>query len=94
MPPLVTSPNTVKPPFCTSRLALLLPMLMNHWLVALLTLPGSFAIAIVPRTLESRGSLATADLSAILPSGRLPGNVYPPPCTTKPLTERCITTLV
>ena len=63
MPPLTTSPNTVNPPFCTSRFALLFARLMYHWLVALLTLPESFAIAIVPRRFDSSGSLVMAAFS-------------------------------
>src|SRR6185369_12017396 len=50
IPGAVTRANTVKPPFCASRFAELLPMLMNHWLVALLGSPPSLAMATVPRT--------------------------------------------
>ena len=59
MPLPATRPKTVKPPFCVSSEAeppLLSARLMNHWLVALLGLPPTFAIAIVPRRLEMTGS--------------------------------------
>ena len=58
MPAAETVPKTVKPPLTVSRLfggPLLSIRLMNHWLVALSGSSGSFAIAIVPRTLCKSG---------------------------------------
>jgi hypothetical protein len=65
MPLPTTWPNAVNPPFCASRFALLLARLKNHWFVALFGLPPSFAIDIVPRTLEYSGSLTTDGLVGI-----------------------------
>ena len=48
----LTSPNTVKPPFCVSRFALLSARLMNHCELALFGSEPSLAMAIVPRLFE------------------------------------------
>ena len=96
MPLPNTRPKAVKPPFWLSRFSELSARLKNHWLVALLGSLPSFAIAIVPRTLlgtvvpDGLGSLTTAanwvTLSILI--GLPAVTLNPPPCTTKPGTER------
>ena len=95
MPLPSTRPKTVNPPFWASRLAELSARLKNHWLVALLGSLPSLAMAIVPRTLLAAplpagfGSLTTGANWVTLPIDTgLPATVNPPPCTTKPGTER------
>ena len=60
-----TRPNTVNPPFCVSSCDALLARLKNHWLVALFGSLPSFAIAMVPRVLETLNSFCTAASAGI-----------------------------
>ncbi len=71
--PNTTRAKTVNPPFCSSRLARLSSTLINHWLVAELGLPDTFAIATVPRSLGRSGlnSLTIVPNVSTNPSGSL-----------------------
>ena len=103
IPPPSTRPNVVKPPFWLSRLfgfsgSSLSARLKNHWFEALLALPPSFAIAIVPRTLvlpTGPGSLTIVpnDVVSSVVTDVVPVTLKPPPCTTNPGTDRWINVL-
>ena len=92
-PPFITCPNTVNPPFCPFRFSLLSFRLKKNSSVALFGLPPTFAIAIVPRVLDTPGSLLTAGslgmagnvVAVSVPAG---SKLNPPPWRTKPGASR------
>ena len=93
MPSSSTRPNTVKPPSTLSS-ELLLPALINHSLLALLTCPPTLAMAMVPRVLEMLNSFTMLGSVTIRETVFCWSSMLSkPPWITKPSIDRCITTL-